>query len=342
MTAPGSPHLAELHRLTSGAWVTQAIGVAARLRLADLMAHEAQSVDALASATATHPPTLYRLLRALASIGIFAETEGKMFALTPLAEGLRSDVDGSLRALCILRTDQWAWDAWGGLLTSVTTGESAMHHVHGCGLFAYLEAHPDTGTRFNQAMVSLSSMEIPEILAAYDFSGFPTVVDIGGGTGALLAAVLGAYPSSRGILFDQPVTVSQAGALLEKANVADRCKLVTGDFFDHISDAGGGDLYVLKSIIHDWNDEQSGVILRNCRRAMGRDARLLLIERVVPPGNEPSIAKWMDLNMLVVAEGRERTEAEFAELFARTGFELLRVVPTSSHFSLVEGTPVAG
>jgi hypothetical protein len=340
MTAPNPSHAAELLRLTYGAWIAQAIGVAARLRLADLMVRGPQSVDALANATGTHPSTLYRLLRALASTGVFVENEEGAFALTPLAEGLRSDVDGSLQAICVLRTEPWAWDAWGDLLHSVTTGESAIRHVHGSDLFGYLDEHPETQARFNQAMVSLSSTEIASILAAYDFSGFPTIADIGGGKGALLAAILSAYPLAQGILFDQPSTISGAGALLEQANVADRCVAVAGSFFEDVPE--GGDLYLLKSIVHDWNDDRAELILRTCRQAMAPRARLLLIERVIPPGNTPSFAKWMDLNMLIVADGRERTEAEFASLLDRTGFVLQRVIPTSSPVSLVEAAPISG
>jgi hypothetical protein len=260
--------------------------------------------------------------------------------LTPLAEGLRSDLDGSLRQICGLRGEPWTWQAWGELYHSVTTGESAMRYVHGRDLFEFLNEHPDIQARFDQAMVSLSSTEIAAILAAYDFSPFSTIADIGGGHGALLAAILTTYPSARGILFDQPTTVAEAAELLERANVRERCTTVAGDFFTAVP--GGADLYLFKSIIHDWSDDRAEVILRTCRRAMAPEACLLLIDRVVPPGNAPSFSKWMDLNMLVLANGRERTEAEISKLLACTGFELQRVIPTATPFSLVEARPVPG
>jgi hypothetical protein len=308
------------------------------LRLADLLADGPRNVDGLARDTATDPPSLYRLLRALASNGIFREGEPGTFELTPLAEGLRSDIPGSLRAMCVLRTEAWAWAAWSELLRSVSTGISAMELLDGRGLFDFLEERPESLSLFAQEMVSLSSTETEAILAAYDFSGYSTIIDIGGGTGTILAAILAAYPAASGVLFDQPSVIDRAGPLLDGAGISHRCTRTGGDFFAAVP--GGGDFYLLKSIIHDWDDERAEAILRTCRCAMPPHARLMLIERVVPAGNGPSFAKWMDLNMLVIAGGRERTEAEYRHLYARAGLELRRIIPTASDMSLIEGVPI--
>lgn len=330
---------AELLRLTAAAWVSQAIGVAAKLGLADLTKDGPKRIDELARDTATHPPSLHRLLRALAGVGIFVENEHGEFGLTPLAAGLRSDVPGSVRAICAMRAEPWFWGAWGELFHSVRTGETGFDHFHGAGIFAFLEQNPAALALFGRAMGSLSGTETAAVLAAYDFSQAGTIVDVGGGQGALLAAILKAHSAARGILFDRPATVARARDMLEAAGVGDRCEVIGGSFFDTVPE--GGDLYVLKSVIHDWDDDQAVAILQNCCRAMGADAKLLLIERVIPPGNAPSFGKWMDLNMLVVAGGRERTEAEYRSLYARAGFELTRIVPTAAEVSLIEGAPSA-
>jgi hypothetical protein len=337
MAAAAPSSSAELLRLTAAAWVARAIGVAAALGLADLLADGPRGVDELARASAADPPSLYRLLRALAGAGIFAEDDHGRFGLTPLADGLRSDAPGSVRALCALRAAPWYWGAWGELAHSVRTGAPGFDRVHGTDLFTLLERHPAALALFGQAMGALSGTEAAAVLAAYDFAPAATIVDVGGGRGALLAAILGAHPAARGILFDRPATVAGAGALLQGAGVGDRCAVVGGSFFEAVP--AGGDLYVLKSVLHDWDDDRAAAILRTCRRAMGPAGRLLLIERVLPPGNAPSPGRWMDLNMLVAAGGRERTEAEYRSLLAGAGFEATRVVPTTAEVSLLEATP---
>jgi predicted O-methyltransferase YrrM len=338
--AAAPPEYTELLALTTGAWVAQAIAVAAELGLADLVVDGPRSADELARKTATHAPTLYRLLRALAGAGVFTEDERGRFGSTPLADGLRSDVPGSVRAACELRGRPWFWQAWGRLLHSVRTGEPALEAMHGTDLLTFLERHPTELSVFDRAMGSLSATEIAAVCSAYDFPAVGTVVDVAGGRGTLLAAVLQSRPALRGILFDRPATVDGAPELLAAAGVADRREVLGGDFFDAVPE--GGDLYVLKSIIHDWDDARAAAILRSCRRAMRTDATLVLVERVVPPGNTPSPAKWMDLNMLVLLGGRERTEAEYRELFARAGFDLTRVVTTDGLTCLVEGVPATG
>jgi hypothetical protein len=331
------PSSTRLLQLLDGAWVAQAIGVAAKLGLADLMQDGARSVDDLARLSVTHAPSLYRLLRALASSGIFAEREHGTFELTPLAETLCSNVPGSLRAICAMRTEPWFWGAWGELLHSVKTGQPGFDHRAGSDLFTFLERNPDALATFGEAMGSLSHAETAAILCAYEFSHARTIVDVGGGQGALLAAILQAHPQTRGVLFDRPETVARAPGLLKQAGIADRCDVVGGSFFERVPE--NGDLYILKSVIHDWDDDQSLAVLHNVRCAMSLDDRLLLIERVIPPGNTPSAGKWMDLNMLIAGSGRERTIAEYQSLLADAGFELTHVVPTTAEVSLIKGAP---
>ena len=327
---------AKLLQLLEGAWVAQAIGVAAKLGLADLMKDGARPVDDLARETSTHAPSLYRLLRALASVGIFAEAEHRTFGLTPLAEPLQSDVRGSMRAMCAMRAEPWFCGAWGELLHSVTTGEPGFDRYAGCDIFTFLKRNPTALALFGEAMSDLSASETAAVLDAYDFSHADTIVDVGGGQGALLADILRSHPAARGILFDRPETIGRAGDLQKQAGVGDRCQLVGGSFFETVPE--GGDLYILKSVIHDWSDDESITILRNVRRAMAPDATLLLIERVIPAGNTASSSKWMDLNMLIASTGRERTEAEFRSLLAAAGFELARVVSTMASVSLIEAS----
>ncbi len=325
--------------LTEAAWIAQAVSVAARLRLADLMVDGAKTVGELAEATVTHPPSLRRLLGALAGEGLFVEDDQGRFGLTPLGEPLRSDAADSVRALCALRGEPQWWAVWGELLHSVQTGEPAFRYVHGTDLPGFLAGHPDAAALYRAGMGELARTVTAAVVAAYDFGRFKTVVDVSGGQGALLAAILRAYPTVRGVLFDLPATVTQAGGLLAEAGVADRCTIIGGDFFEAVPE--GGELYVLKSVIHDWDDEQALAILRSCRRAMDRSSRLLLVERVLPPGDAPPFASRMDLNMLVMrGGGRERTGAEYQRLGQCAGLALADVIPTGADISLIEGAPV--
>ena len=323
-----------LRQMIMGFRVTQLVFVAARLGIADLLADRARRAEDLATHAGVHPRTLYRLLRALGSIGLLSETAGHFFELTPLGQTLRSEEPGSPRALALLYGDEWLYRAYGALLYSVQTGKSAFEHVHGVGFFEYLEQNAEAASVFNEAMTAFSRQEEAAILAAYDFSRFTRIVDVGGGHGSLLAAVLGTHPNVEGILFDQPSVVEGAPSLLAESGVAERCQVVAGDFFDQIP--AGGDAYVLKRVIHDWDDEQSVRILQNCRAAMTNEARLLLSEGIVPSGGEPSEAKLFDINMLVSCGALERTEQEYGDLLDTAGFEMTRVIPTRSPLSLIE------
>jgi hypothetical protein len=326
-----------LLELASGCWVAQAVHVAAKLGIADLLEHGPKSLAALAEATGADADALRRLLRALASLGVFAEDDNGSFTLTPLAEGLRTSVPGSLRGYAIMMGEKWHWRAWGELLHSVRTGQSAFEHVFGCNLFQYLGQDPEAGRAFTAAMTSRTGQENAVVTAAYDWPA-GTIVDVGGGQGALLAAILARRTDARGVLFDLPHVIAAAGELIEEKGLTARCELVAGDFFEVVP--AGGDLYLLKRVIHDWDDERSVAILRACRAAMGASARLLVIEHVLPPGNARDWGKLLDLQMLVLSpSGRERDEAGFRALLGTAGFRLERVLPAGPTASLIEALP---
>lgn len=326
-----------LLRITNGFQVSQAIHAAATLGIADLLADGPRGADELAEAAGAHAPTLYRLLRALASVGVFVEEEDGRFGLTPLAEYLRSDAPGSLRAWAMQIGQTYLWTSWGHLLHGVRTGEPAFPEIYGTTAWEYRAAHPEEEAVFDAAMTDLAAGVVETVVESYDFSGIEVLVDVGGGEGTLLAEILANNPALRGILFDQPRVVSVARALVGRAGVADRCELVGGSFFEGVPE--GADAYLLKSVIHDWDDASAGGILRRCREAMAGDGRLLVVEPIIRPGNEPNPAKFMDLNMLVMLGGRERTAGDFDRLYAGAGFRLTRVFPTRSQFSVIEGVP---
>jgi hypothetical protein len=313
---------------------TQMIHVAAKLGLADQLAAGPCSVERLAAATGAEPQALHRLLRALASLGIFAEDPAGDFALTPQAALLRSDVQGSLKDVALLYGEDWLWQAYGNMTHSVRTGAPAFTKTHGQPLYGYLHAHPRAAARFNAAMTGFSGHEAAAILDAYDFSEARRVVDIGGGHGALLAALLRAHPTMTGTLFDLPSVVAGAESVLSE--IGERARAVAGDFFDEAP--AGADLYVMKSVLHNWDDTDALRILSTCRAAMAADARLLVIERVVPEGNAPAEAKLFDINMLVVAGGRERTELEYRRLFAAAGLAQERIIATRAPLSVIVAT----
>lgn len=328
-----------LLQLSTGYRVSQMIYLAARLGLADLLAGGPKRSDELAERTGTHPEALFRVLRGLAVYGVFAQDADGRFGLTPAADLLRTGVPGSVRDWVLHMAGPECWRAWGELLHSVTTGNAAFPHLYGMSAWAYREAHPDRNAIFNAAMSAHSALRNAHILNAYDFSGITTLVDVGGGHGVLLGSILAAHPAMRGILFDLPHVVAGAAEALAAMKVGDRCRIASGDFFHEVPE--GGDAYVLSKIIHDWSDERSTAILRSCRRAMDGKGKLLLVEYVIPPGNDPHPAKMMDLQMLVMLDGgRERTEEEFRALLAGTGFTLTRVVPTQDGNSVIEGRPI--
>ena len=334
MTVPARAEAARmLAEKMSGAWIAQAIAVAATLGIADLLRDGPLPVSALAQRAGADPSALYRVLRALASQGIFAEDGDGCFALTPLAEPLCRDVPGSQRAYAMMLGTPWHWRSWGELLFSVQTGKTAFDHVFGQPVFDYYAAHPEAQRMAGAALTNRSIAEDDAIVPSYDFAA-RSVVDIAGGQGSLLRAILRANPDARGTLFERPPVLQSARSLLEDAGVADRCEVIAGDFF--VGVPPGAEIYILKKVLHDWDDARAGTILRHCRAAMGEGARLLIIETVVPPGNGPSFAKLLDLLMLVYAGGRERTEPEYRTLLARSGFEIQRIISTSAGINLIE------
>ncbi len=319
-----------LAHLLSGYWYTQTIYVAAKLGLAELVKDGPKSAEELAQATATNSRALYRLLRTLASIGIFAEEQG-YFVLTPLAECL---LDPSTKAMATMR-GECQYRAWGELLYSVQSGQSAFEKVYGKPIFDFLSENRETGNLFDQAMTGVHGRETEAMLEAYDFTGIRTLADIGGGNGSVLTAILRRYPAMQGILFDLPGVIERAKANVEAAGLEGRCQVVAGNFFEAVPD--GADACLLRHIIHDWDDEKSITILRNCRRAMDQGGKLLVIEGVVPPGNEPSVSKFFDLAMMVLPGGMERTEEEYRQLFEAAGFRLTGIVPTRTWVNVIEG-----
>jgi ubiquinone/menaquinone biosynthesis C-methylase UbiE len=317
-----------------GFWVSRAIYVAAKLGLADLVKDSPKTADELARLTGTHSPSLYRALRALASVGVFADDGQGRFAQTPLSETLRSEAPGSLRAMAIVELGQEHFPAWGNLMHSVKTGEIAFDNLFKQTAWEYYARNPEDASNFNESMKGLTEIVNVAVLEAYDFSGVDKLVDVAGGTGKLISAILAAHPRARGVLFDLPHVIAEAGPLLDAAGVRDRCETSTGDFFRSVPE--GGDAYVMKWIIHDWDDEKSTAILKNIHRAMDKNGKLLLIEMVVSEGNQPDLSKFVDLDMMVMTGGRERTEAEFNSLLAASGFKLTRVIRTTSPVCVIE------
>lgn len=325
-----------MRNLTVGHWVARLVHVAAKLGLADLLKGGPRTAEDLAMATGVQALALYRVLRALASVGVFAEIKGRRFKLTPLAATLQTGVPGSMHGWALMINETWFWNAWEELFFGVKTGEVPFLKAHGVSLFEYLEKHPDDLEVFGESMTSLSGTENPTIAAAYKFSGLGTLVDVGGGHGSLLATILKANPKLKGVLFDQPSVVARAekDQHVTAKGIKKRCRLQSGNFFEAVPK--GGDAYIMKSILHDWNDKECVKILANCRAAMKEKGRVLVVDNVVSPGNDPGWGKLLDIQMLIIG-GRERTKTEFAELFAAARLKLTRVVPTKCSLSIVEG-----
>jgi hypothetical protein len=328
------PPSAQLTQMIFGFMPAQAIAAAAKLGIADLLEDGPRTADDLAQSTETHGGSLYRLLRALASVGVFAEDPDGKFRLTPMGEFLRSDVPGSLRAFSIYMGADFHLRVWEDLLYSVTHGRPVFNHIHKKGVFEYFEENREHAKIFNDAMTSFSASVSEPIVKAYDFSKIGKICDIGGGHGFLLSAVLEQYPHMNGVLYDAASVVSGAEDLLKAQGVRGRCEMVAGDFFESAPPA---ESYIMKHIIHDWEDEKSIKILRNCRQAMTGDGKVLVVEMVVPEGNTPSPSKFLDLEMLLFLHSHERTAREYGALFEKAGFRLTRVIPTESPYSIVEG-----
>jgi hypothetical protein len=317
-----------------GSLNAQAVYVAAKLGVADSLANGPKKIDQIAKEVGADESSLYRVLRALASVGVFEEQQDRSFRLTPTAELLRSDVEGSLRDVAIFMGEDWHWSVWGQTLYSVKTGEAAWTRVHGKTVFPYLESNPEAGKIFDKAMSSFSTVARKAVANAYDFSSLNVVVDVAGGHGKLLTGILETTPDLRGVLFDLPHVIARAKDSEELKRMGSRIDLRGGDFFKSVP--SGADGYILKHIIHDWYDPEAIRILTNIRKAMGTYGRVLLIEAVVGERNEPDFAKILDLEMLVSPGGKERTATEYADLFRKSGLKLSRIIPTRSPYSVIE------
>jgi O-methyltransferase domain/Dimerisation domain len=326
----------ELMRLINGYQVSQALHVAAMLGVADQLKDGPKSYEIVARACGAHPTSLYRLLRALAAIGIFREDNDKEFSLTPLGLCLTNDAPRSTRNYARWIGTPGQWGSWGNLLHSIKSGESAVGYTYGTDAWTYRRDHPEEQAIFDSAMTGNSRSEAQAVLEAYDFSRFGCVVDVGGGHGLLLKTILLACPATRGILFDQPQVIASAGQTL--AELRGRCEIVAGSFFDSVPQKG--DVYIMKVILHDWVDARSIEILRTCRRAMSDSATLVVIERVVGPPNEMPESKFSDLNMMVQYGAMERTRQEFDDLLQSGGFAITSILPTQSPLSLIIARPI--
>jgi len=333
-TAKEIPPPMQMLQIISGFWIGRCVYVLAKLRLADLIKDGPKSIDDLAAATNTHAPSLFRVLRALASVGVVTQ-DGNRFGGTPLSDTVSSDAHGSIRAFAMTELGEEHYPAWGELMHSVQTGGIAFDKAFGEPIWEFFAKNPDNAQIFNDAMSGLTAQANEALHAAYSFSGINKIMDVGGGHGGLITSILQKNPGMTGILFDAPEVIAGAKEKIETSDIADRCEMVAGNFFQSVP--AGADTIILKWIIHDWNDEQSVSILKNCHRALPENGKLILVEAVVPETSEPHFSKFIDLNMLVITGGRERTEAEFRKLYEDSGFKLTQVVPTESPFSVIEG-----
>ena len=333
-STPSLPPHAQIVQMGSAFWVSRIVYAAAKLDLADRLAAGPKSAEEIAGPAKLHPRALHRLMRSLAGLGILTETENQRFALTPLGEALKTGAPGSARASVLTLCSPWFAGAMDDLVFSVSTGKTAFENIHGMPVFDYLGQHPDEASLFSETMVGIHGGEPPAVAAAYDFSTFGTIVDIGGATGNMLAEILTRHKSARGILADLPHVEKDAKAFLAAKGVAQRVKVEPHDFFKSVPQ--GGDAYILSHVIHDWSEAQCLTILGNVRKAMKPEARLLLIEMVLPGKDEPHFGKILDMVMLALPGGEERTASEYEALLAKAGFKLTRVVPTASTVSVIE------
>jgi hypothetical protein len=327
--------VATLRGMITQYFSSRALYAATVLDVAGVLAGGPRPVEEIATQVDAHAPSLYRVLRVLAASGIFQEDAAARFCNTPLSELLRSDAAGSLRDLVLLFGDETSWRSWEGIVHAVRTGEAPFENIYGERFFDYLQGHPETAAMFDRAMASSSSTTNAAVVEACDFSGLGTLVDVAGGTGAALCSILHAVRGLRGIVFDLPHVAERARAFIAAQGLADRCEFAGGNFFESVP--SGADAYFMKHILHDWGNAECAGILAACHRAMHAGARLLICERIVPPGNAPSPAKLIDLHMMMTNHGgRERTERQYRELLASARFTLERVIPTGTPWSVIE------
>lgn len=336
----GIPPQVKILQMMNAYRLAQSISVVAKLGIADLLT-QPQSVTKLAEITETHEQSLYRLLRVLASFDIFTEDENGLFHLTPRGALLQTNVSNSIRDYAIVVGEMWHWQMWGNILHSIKTGEPAFDQLFGMDFSEYYQQNPEVAKNFDGAMVSALAMTDMAILANYDFTPFDRVIDIGTGSqgdGKLIASILKNNSSQHGVYFDTPTRIEQATRLIEVTGLSDRCELVAGDIFEAFP--ADGDVYIIKNLIHDYDDDRAIAILKNCRQAIAEHGKVLLIEMVIPPGNEPSLGKILDVEALLMSAGAvERTEAQYQEILAASGFKLTHVISSKSPMSIIESVP---
>ena len=330
----GVPPHVQLVQMSSAYWVSQLVHAAAELSLADHLAGGPRTAAELAEQIGADPRSLYRLMRSLAALDLFVEGDGERFSLTPLGSALRADAPSSARSSVLSLSGDWMVESFQQLAHTVRTGETGFDKARGMPVFEYLQTSPREAEMFVEMMVGFHGAEPAAVAAAFDFSGIGTLVDVGGSSGNMLAAVLPHVPQARGVLFDLPHVVAQESAPLHEAGLQDRVSAVGGDFFAAVPP--GGDAYLLSHIVHDWSEERALTVLRNVAAVMGPDSRLLLVEMVLPEGGTPHPGKMLDMVMLAVSGGQERSAQEYADLLARAGLRMVRVVPTASAVSVVE------
>lgn len=341
MGPPSPQDFGEIFNLIGGYRVSQAIHVIAELGIPDLLAAGPRHCDDLAAETKSHAPTLYRVLRFLAGAGLLSEPGPQKFELTRLGSTLRTDLPGSPSLVARFWLKEFHWKPWGHLIHSVRTGGTAFEHVHDMGVFEYFGSNAEAAAVFNAAMTTASARSGAAIVGRYDFSGLRTIVDVGGGHGFFLATILKSNPALRGVLFDLPDVVAGADRILDGAAVRSRCEIVGGSFFEQVP--AGEDAYVLRQILHDWDDDRASAILRNCRAAVAETGKVLVVEREIAPRHREAMpVLHIDMEMLVTAGGMERTEAQYRSLFERAGFRLTKIVPLMdvAGFSVFEGVPL--
>jgi hypothetical protein len=324
----------QLIRMATAHWVSRLLYVAAQMNLADHLADGSKTADEVAWSTAADAPSLYRVMRTLASLGLFTEDHSHRFSLTPLGEALKTGTLGSVRTSVLTLAGDLSTKSLDHLLYSVQTGKSGFERAFGMPFFDWLANHPTDASMFSETMVGVHGAEPAAVAAAYDFSEFETIIDVGGATGNFLASILDRHSRPRGILFDLPHVVRDASALIQASRLADRIRIEAGNFFESVPAAAGA--YLLSHIIHDWSEVQCLTILGNCRRAMKPNSPLLIIEMVLPTGNTPHPGKMLDIVMLTITGGQERTEPEYRALLDKAGFRLTRVVSTESAVSIIE------
>jgi len=327
----------QLRQMATGFVISRGIAVAAELKIADTLKDDSKTALEIAEELKLNKDSLYRFLRFLSCHGIFSENTSQQFSLTPLSEIMVSDASGSMHAYLDMLADNPPWDSVGNMLHTIKTGEPSFLHTYGEGFFDYMAKHPASNARFNAGMSSFSSPDNLSIINAYDFSRYNLVIDIGGGQGSFLASILSQYTEIDGVLYDQPEIVSEPIEEITK-KLSARCKVVSGDFFSSVP--SGGDIYTLKLILHDWDDTEAIKILRNCSSVVPANGKVLVIDGVMLGGNEYDPHKQLDISMMLIFGGRERSEREFIKLFEQAGLRITQIIPTPSRLSIIESEKI--